>query len=72
MNPHDHNNLEFIKSMNTEQLNQWIDSASEDDVNYALELVNRDIEQLRAQLVELELAQMSEYKDAENIIRSIG
>jgi hypothetical protein len=72
MNSRDQENLLFIKSLNTEQLNQWIDSVSEDDVNYALELVNRDIENLQAELVELRLSRMSEYKLADAVIRSIG
>lgn len=72
MNPHDQDNLAFIKSLNSEQFDQWIDTLSKDDVDYALELVNRDIAELQDQLVELRLSRMSQYKDAEQIIRSIG
>ena len=39
MNQNDLNNLEFIMSLNVESIKQWWDSISEDDREYAMELL---------------------------------
>lgn len=39
MNDHDRNNLNFILSLDEKAYNQWSASLSEDDADYALELL---------------------------------
>lgn len=39
MNQHDLNNLEFIMSLDVNSIKQWWDSISEDDREYAMELL---------------------------------
>lgn len=39
MNEHDRNNLNFIMSLDEDGFEQWSATLSEDDVNYALELI---------------------------------
>jgi hypothetical protein len=39
VNQNDLNNLEFIMSLNVESIKQWWDSISEDDREYAMELL---------------------------------
>ncbi len=39
MNQNDLNNLEFIMSLNVDSIKQWWDSISDDDREYAMELL---------------------------------
>jgi hypothetical protein len=39
MNDHDRNNLQFILSLDEKAYDEWTASLSEDDVDYALELL---------------------------------
>ena len=39
MNDHDRNNLKFIMSLDEKSYDEWTASLSEDDVDYALELL---------------------------------
>ena len=39
MNDHDRSNLQFIMSLDEDGFDQWSASLSEDDVDYALELI---------------------------------
>jgi len=39
MNDHDRSNLQFILSLDEKTYDEWTESLSEDDVNYALELL---------------------------------
>jgi hypothetical protein len=39
MNDHDKSNLDFIRSLSEEAFDEWSASLSEDDVEYALELL---------------------------------
>lgn len=41
MNDWDRNNLEFILSLTTEQFDKWYSSISQDDVDYAIEIMSR-------------------------------
>lgn len=40
MNKNDLNNLEFIMSLNVDSIKEWWDNISEDDRNYAMELID--------------------------------
>lgn len=41
MNPNDKNNLDFLLNSSQESISVWYDQASEDDIQYAVELMNR-------------------------------
>ena len=41
MNPNDKNNLDFLLNSSSESISVWYDQASEDDIQYAVELMNR-------------------------------
>ena len=41
MNDHDRNNFKYIMSLNEKQFDKWYASISEDDVDYALELMKQ-------------------------------
>ena len=39
MNDHDFHNLEFLMNISDADFDDWLDSASDDDIDYALELI---------------------------------
>ena len=41
MNDWDKNNLNFIRSLNEQQFDEWASTLPEDDVDYAVELLQR-------------------------------
>jgi hypothetical protein len=41
MNDHDRNNFKYIMSLDEKQFDKWYASISEDDVDYALELMKQ-------------------------------
>lgn len=41
MNDYDRNNLQFIMSLDEKQFDEWYTSISDDDVEYALELIQQ-------------------------------
>ena len=59
MNPNDIKNLEYIKSLTEEQFDEWIETLAEDDINYALELLQK----ARANLVLMEVQLADEVED---------
>lgn len=59
MNPNDIKNLEYIKSLTDEQFDEWIETLAEDDINYALELLQK----ARANLILLEVELADEVED---------
>lgn len=67
MNPYDLNNLSYIMSLNNEQFDEWMLSISDDDVNYAIEI----IQARRAELIEKEhelLEDMLDVTEAQSIL----
>lgn len=50
MNDHDRNNLRFIMSLDDEQFDVWSENIADDDIQYAIEL----IQQARLELAEQE------------------
>lgn len=53
MNDHDRSNLNFIRSLNEKQFDEWYVSISSDDVDYALELLKQARLELTVQMHEL-------------------
>lgn len=39
MNKHDRDNLNYIMGLDDEQFDEWADSATDDDIRYALEIL---------------------------------
>jgi len=72
MNDDDRNNIEFIMGLNDDQAHEWASNLSADDHAYALEIIGARLDELYEQLTEVELADMSEYTEAEAVIRSIN
>lgn len=53
MNEHDRSNLEFLMSASADVLQDWFESVSEDDINYAMELLKayeKELVENRAEL----------------------
>ena len=59
MNPNDIKNLEYIKSLTEEQFDEWIETLAQDDINYALELLQK----ARANLVLMEVQLADDVED---------
>ena len=59
MNPNDIKNLEYIKSLTDEQFDEWIETLAQDDIDYALELLQK----ARANLILLEVELADEVED---------
>jgi len=56
MNSHDRSNLNFIMSMNEQEFDSWLIFMSNEDIDYALELIRRA--KAENQLEEMELAEV--------------
>lgn len=70
MNPNDLKNLEYIKSLNEEQFDEWMETLAADDVAYAIEL----LQAARANLImmEVELAdEVEELTEAQEVLAAI-
>lgn len=64
MNKRDSNNLKFIVSLKTpEQMNDWMESITEDDMEYALGIVRMAIAELDVELMKAQ----EEIQDAEGL-----
>ena len=50
MNDYDRNNLNFIMSLNGDEFEEWASGISDDDIEYAIELIQK----ARVEMVELQ------------------
>ena len=62
MNSRDKANLDFLMSIHQEEFEHWLDNASDDDVEYAIELVRKAKVEKMVELIELEEVMYS-YED---------
>ena len=53
MNDWDKNNLQFILSLNEDEFSDWYECLDDDDVAYAMELLQKARTEVNIQLVEL-------------------
>ena len=53
MNDWDKNNLQFILSLNEDEFSDWYECLDDDDVAYAMELLQKARTEINLQLVEL-------------------
>lgn len=70
MNKHDQNNLTFLLTCNAKQMRDWIENASEDDINYAFELINKATAEFEMQTLEI-MDDVEDLTEANNIIKMI-
>ena len=68
MNPHDKKNLEFLMSVSPEVLRDWYNTVSQEDVDYAMELLNHASAELdRTALVQAAKECINRSLDDENL-----
>lgn len=72
MNKHDRDNLNFLLHLDSDAFEQWYESVSQDDLDYAQEIMAQAALEMREEAcalkVEVELAQMNRYALAEQVI----
>ena len=62
MNSRDRANLDFLMNTSAEDFESWLGAASNDDIDYALELVKKSKSELLLQQIELQDL-MAEYEE---------
>ena len=65
MNPHDSLNLTFLMSLSPTGLREWFYQASQDDINYAEELMA----QAHIMAIDARVAQLPQYKEAQEVLK---
>ena len=63
MNSRDRTNLDFLLNIPAEEFDDWLDKASDDDVDYALEIIRKSKAELILETVELEEVMYSYEED---------
>lgn len=75
MDQFDQANLKFLLNCNSQQLREWYNTVSDDDLRYASELMERYADfletEVRAQRIELELQSMPVMVEAQAVIAMI-
>jgi hypothetical protein len=56
MNQHDRKNLNFLLHAPQKDFDKWMDEASDDDINYALEIIRQSKTELMVEQIELQEA----------------
>lgn len=59
MNQYDRRNFEFIMTLNEEEFDEFFSSVGEDDIQYAIEL----IQEARSELIQKELEYLDQVED---------
>lgn len=78
MNEHDKKNLDFLLKSEQEDFDKWMDEASHDDIEYALEIIRKSKSELMVEQMELQDAaimyedDISEAKHILDRIRTVG
>jgi hypothetical protein len=65
MSQHDKDNLIFLMSLSIEGLRNWFTQASDDDINYAEEL----IAQAHIMAIDARVAQLPQFKEAQEVLK---
>ena len=65
MSQRDKDNLIFLMSLSTEGLRNWFTQASDDDINYAEEL----IAQAQIMAIDARVAQLPQFKEAQQVLK---
>ena len=64
MNARDKDNLVFLMSLSTEGLRAWFTQASDDDIDYAEELIT----QAHILAIDARVAQLPQYTEAQQVL----
>lgn len=67
MTEHDRNNLNFLLTIDDNSLAKWFETASDDDIIYAFELIQEYKDKMKELYVEYDL-QTSDLKEANDIL----
>lgn len=67
MTEHDRNNLNFLLTIDDNSLAKWFETASDDDLIYAFELIQEYKDKMKELYVEYDL-QTSDLKEANDIL----
>ena len=65
MSQHDKDNLVFLMSLSPAGLRNWFTQASDDDINYAEEL----IAQAHIMAIDARVAQLPQFKEAQEVLK---
>lgn len=68
MNKHDRDNLDYILSLDAEAFDAWMTALSEDDVQYAIELIQAK----RLELVQQEMDIMDDVTDVSDAAKVLA
>lgn len=60
MNEHDRNNVNFIMSLNEQQFDEWANELTDDDIDYAIEIIKMARAELFLEKLALENEHMEE------------
>ena len=75
MNQRDKENLKFLLSSSPEQLREWYNQVSDEDLIYASDLMDRYAAylewEIKSQLIERELAAMTVLTEAQAVIAAV-
>jgi len=78
MNEHDKKNLDFLLKSEQEDFDKWMDEASMDDIEYALEIIRKSKSELMIEQMDLQYAaimyedDIGEAKHILDRIRTVG
>lgn len=74
MNEHDRSNYNFLLNISQESFEEWLDQASSDDIDYALEIIKQGRTEATVELMELEDIMYTyddDMKEAKEVIERI-
>lgn len=72
MKKKDRDNLKFLMSCSNEKFDEWMENATPDDIDYALEIIRLAKSELILEQMELqEVSETDEFTEAMNIINGI-
>jgi hypothetical protein len=74
MNEHDRSNYNFLLNISQESFDAWLDQASSDDIDYALEIIKKGRTEATVELMELEDIMYTyddDMKEAKEVIERI-
>jgi hypothetical protein len=72
MKKHDRENLKYLMTISQQKFEEWLDNASQDDVEYALELIRMAKAENIVEWIELsEVSESDDYSEANAVIDSV-
>lgn len=68
MNKHDRDNLKFLMTISPETFSDWLDQASKDDIDYALEIIKQHKTELIMYALSVSDLNVDDVSDAKKVI----